>query len=524
MKLQAILISATISVAAYADTIVEGTVTDINGQPIEAVAVSDGHKVVTTDAAGHYSISSPLDLGYIFISSPDGYEPADRILNRPKFWHDLSDGDKATANFRLQPISSDSALAVVAVADLQISNRAGDRQRLHDYYVPELNRAVDSLRTQGLAPVVITLGDQTCDYFWYDNNYTLEDFNREFTVNAPVYLTMGNHDNDPYKAGDLPAASTWHRINGPSYYSFNRGGSHFVVLDNMLYNNIDGAPGHSGKRDYKTGLTQAQLDWLEHDLATVTDKTAPLFLTMHGILLSFPVGEDDTLPQVYRMTNGGPQLESMLTQFSNVIVLSGHAHNNHFQHTPDHRIREYNYAAACGTWWPARVLPHQPNFWLARDGSPCGYAVWNFSTPEPTHIYKGFGMDTDSQIRIYDLNCVEIADTTLTKDYLPGDPANRNAVLANVWAYEPGCSVRIYEDGKELSVKRVMAQDPLHFMLRAIPLKAEGVEVGKPLMPEATAHMFRATASRPDTEITVVFTDRHGHTFTSTLKRPHTIL
>ena len=54
---------------------------------------------------------------------------------------------------------------------------------------------------------------------------------------------------------------------GPSYYSFNWGGCHFVVLDNILYNNADGAPGHHGKRDYRTkhDLISARV-WLERDL------------------------------------------------------------------------------------------------------------------------------------------------------------------------------------------------------------------------------------------------------------------
>ena len=33
---------------------------------------------------------------------------------------------------------------MIAVADLQIANRAGDRERLRNLYVPDLNRAVDS--------------------------------------------------------------------------------------------------------------------------------------------------------------------------------------------------------------------------------------------------------------------------------------------------------------------------------------------------------------------------------------------
>lgn len=69
---------------AMADTLVHGTVTDVAGIPVAGVAISDGHEVVVTDLSGQYSMRSPLDFGYVFVSTPDGYEPAERLGNRPK--------------------------------------------------------------------------------------------------------------------------------------------------------------------------------------------------------------------------------------------------------------------------------------------------------------------------------------------------------------------------------------------------------------------------------------------------------
>ena len=522
MKLLALAFCVALSSSMSAATVL-GTVRTISGEPVAGAAVSDGHKVVLTDSTGKYLITSPLDLGYVFVSAPDGYEPVERIGNRAKFWRHVHQSNGGSADFVLRHLPQDSAVAIITVADMQIANRAGDRERLRDLYVPSLNRAIDSLRSKGISPIILTLGDQTCEYYWYDNTYTLADFNADFSVNAPVYHTMGNHDNDPYFAGDIPGAGTWHSVMGPSYYSFNRGGSHFIILDNIIYTNEGGKPGQHGRRNYHTGMTAPQLEWLANDLATVSDKSAPLFIAMHGVLLTYPAAEGDSIKDVYRIKEGGAVIDSLLRPFSNVNVLSGHAHNSHFQHTPDGRIREYNYAAACGTWWPAKIKPAQSNFWMCGDGSPWGYAVWNLANGQPTHRYQGFGMNPDYQMRVYDLNKIAITDTALTKAYLPDSEATRNAVLANVWAYEPGCSVKMFENGQELKVTRVKAQDPLHFMLRAIPLKAAGVAINKALMPEATAHMFRATASHPDTPMTVEFTDRYGYTFTTTLQRPATL-
>ena len=38
--------------------------------------------------------------------------------------------------------------------------------------------------------------------------YTLDLFNKDFKVNAPLYHTMGNHDYDPFMTGDIPGLST----------------------------------------------------------------------------------------------------------------------------------------------------------------------------------------------------------------------------------------------------------------------------------------------------------------------------
>jgi hypothetical protein len=78
----------------------------------------------------------------------------------------------------------------------------------------------------------------------------------------------------------------------------------------------------------------------------------------------------------------------------------------------------------------------------------------------------------------------------------------------------------MYENGQELKVQRIAARDPLHFLLNAIPVKAERGTIHKGLMPEKTAHMFRATASGADTPVTVVFKDLYGNTFTTTIERP----
>ena len=80
----------------------------------------------------------------------------------------------------------------------------------------------------------------------------------------------------------------------------------------------------------------------------------------------------------------------------------------------------------------------------------------------------------------------------------------------------------MFEDGKELNVEQVMAQDPLHFIRNAVPVKEQRGNVPKALLPERTAHMFRATATTATAPVTVEFTDLSGRTFSTVLQRPVT--
>lgn len=498
--------------------VTKGSVKTDKGEPLSKVAVSDGRIITTTDAKGNFTLESSVPLGYVFVITPDGYEPAISLKNRPKFWEAPKSGENV--NFVLRKIEKERPLGIVAIADPQISNRCGDVDRLKEMYVPEVNRALDSLRNKGIDPIVMTLGDVICDWFVaHGYGYTLDKFNEDFKVNAPLYHTMGNHDNDPFKSGDIYSASTWHEINGPSYYSFNRGGVHFLVLDNIVEVNEGAAPGVSGKRNSYTALTKEQLDWVAEDLAQIKDKNTPVIVTMHGPLLSFPVGEGEKLKDTYRFKQGGPELGALLKDFPNVIVLSGHAHKNHYSVTPEGNIREYNYAGANGGWWPAGLQPHKANLPVCGDGAPWGIGIWDFSGKEPTHLFKAFNEPADYQIRAYDLNKMFVKDKEITEAYLPGNPENRNVVLANVWAYEPGCTVRMFENGKELDVKRVRAIDPYLVSTYLEPIKAEYKDLTKLFKPEQSAHMFRAQTATATSPVTIEFTNRSGRKFTSTLNR-----
>src|SRR5690606_6299171 len=148
-------------------------------------------------------------------------------------------------------------------------------------FIKDANEVIKSYRDNGTKVYGLTLGDMTWDAYWYANNYFLDDYLSVMSrLNIGVFNVMGNHDNDPYYADDRQAENTFKRIIGPTYYSFNLGNVHYVVLDNIEYINNGASNGNLGDRSYNGKVVSAQLEWLKKDLAMI-DKSTPVMVAMH---------------------------------------------------------------------------------------------------------------------------------------------------------------------------------------------------------------------------------------------------
>lgn len=509
------IIAAALTSVAASGAVVSGVVKDSSGAPLAGVPVSDGFRVVQTDASGHYRIETDKAAGLVFVSTPSGYAPSAANVNLPLFWRLVtspSDEDE-TADFVLDKVD-DSRFAFIAFADNQISNRSGEVVCFNSTTVPDINATLDSLRAGGYAPFMIALGDQAHDCYWKSNRYGLQEAYSDLRkLNAPLYSVMGNHDNDNTAMNDFDAAAEWRRNLGPNYYSFNKGGVHFVVLDNIEI--VDGSPQLSddGECVYKNRLTPGQLEWLRQDLALVADKNLPLVVAMHAPLYYFPGGA-----KTYYLENA-QELIDALDGFRDVRVLSGHTHVSYASQSADGRIYENNYGAVCGSWWlNARVdLGNDNN--ICRDGTPSGYAVWKWTDGEFSDYYKSTGLPADVQFRAYDMNMVELDGAEVAPEYAAGREKT-NEVMVNVWGYGPGWSVEMFENGKALSVERQRARDPLFLLSCPIPYMAAGNKLIGTVRPVYTMHLFTAKASAADTPVEIRITDRCGNVYSSVVKRP----
>ena len=151
-------------------------------------------------------------------------------------------------------------------------------------------------------------------------------------------------------------------------------------------------------------------------------------------------------------------------------------------------LMEHNTAAVCGTWWCTEVC---------LDGTPAGYGVYTVDGDEVEWLYKSSGYPDDYQARAY----------------LPGASGEYpDAVIANVWNYDPLWKVEWCENGKVMGeMEKFTGHDPYAARMCMDKTRIKYEWIG----PTQTEHLFRAVPQDPSAEISVRITDRFGNVYTA---------
>lgn len=501
-----------------------------DGVGIPNVVVSDGIEVTTTNEQGIYYLNSAKKHGYVFISVPSNYEVSKKG-NLPQFFQYTTSPQTSVIermDFSLTPVNNAKHI-VLAMADFHLAARGtNDIFQFENGFLPDANQTISTYQSQGYKVYGLTLGDLTWETYWYSTNFRLPEYITQIgRLNCPVFNVIGNHDHDPYYADDWFAENAYRRNLGPTYYSFNLGDIHYVVLDNTEYINTGGAVGSPGQRNYNSRISNEQLEWLQKDLATVQDKNKPLVLAMHIPLLNAP-GLDGNGNETggIRVTGGTRLINEILSAFSDVHVLSGHSHINWTrQYSPT--LVEHNIGAVSASWWWTGFYGDNH---ICRDGSPGGYKVFNRDNNDFTWYYKGIGFDKDYQFRAYDRNeihitAAEFAPNSTNAELAPyvgefASASSDNEILVNVFGYDTEWSIEILEEGNPLPVTRVSTFDPLHAISYAPQRLNLGHTPNSTFVSNITRHIFKATASNAMSTVQINVTDRFGRVYTETMTRP----
>lgn len=499
-----------------------------DGQGIAGVTVSDGIEVTITDANGIYYLPSVKKYGYVFISVPGNYEVSNSN-NIPQFFKRLAGGGGVEQkDFSLFSVDN-SKHVVLTMADWHLANRNDDLAQYSSGFLADINSIISTYKAAGTKVYGLTLGDMTWDLYWYSNNYDLSDYLPQMAkVNCPVFNLMGNHDNDPYIQGDFAAETNYRDLIGPTYYSFNLGNVHYVVLDATQYINTGASQGVVGDRNYNEIIIADQMAWLNKDLATISDKTKPLIIALHPQLYTNPTLDINGQQVSSFHVSNGSSLVTAVQSFSNVHVLSGHTHVN-FSVIASASLMEHNTAAVSATWWWTGKTGYAGNH-VCTDGSPGGYGIWEIDGNNVEWYYKGSGLERNRQFRTYDLNEVYITaaefapnstDEALA-DYVGpyGTHSLNNEVLINVWGYDPQWTISVKEGGVPLVVERVSALDPLHIISYEAKRLNAGAVPTSSFTTNLTAHMFKVIASGATSTLDIKVTDRFGNIYSETMVRP----
>ena len=499
-----------------------------NGTGIPGVIVSDGIEVTKTDQNGVYYLSSQKSTGFVFISVPGNYEVT-TSGRFPQFYKKLAGGGSVEQKDFSLIQTDNSRHVVLALADWHLAGRNDDLSQFTNSFLPDVNATISEYQATGAKVYALTLGDMSWDAYWYENSFALSEYIPYMNmVNCPVFNIMGNHDNDPYYAGDWTATAKFRSVIGPTYYSFNLGNVHYVVLDNIEYVNTGGSQGNIGERNYNDLVNTEQMEWLKKDLAAITDKSTPVIVAMHITLHKNPT-LDANGNQVNGVTlNNGSAFIAAFQEFSNVHILSGHTHIN-FSVEAKASLMEHNTAAVCATWWWTGKNGYAGNH-ICKDGSPGGYGVWQMDGTDIKWHYKSMGYTKNYQFRAYDLNQVHITAAAFapnTSDAALAEyagvyasPHAQNEVLINVWGYDTQWTVEVKENNRPLAVTRVSAYDPLHI----ISYEAKRLNVGatptSSFITGPTAHMFKVKATSASSTLDIKVTDRFGTVYTESMTRP----
>ncbi|UKT65547.1 calcineurin-like phosphoesterase C-terminal domain-containing protein [Pedobacter mucosus] len=421
------------------------------GKGVANVIISDGYSVIQSDKNGNYTIDVNELARFIWISTPSGYEfKTESSIARHYYKPDTA----GKLNFDLKPLNQqDDKHSFIIWADPQVKNKK-DVEQMMATSVPDTIEAVKSL---GNVPIHgIGVGDLVWDNFdlfpAYDEAIA--------KIGIPFFQAIGNHDQDYRQGGDETSDRTFQAHYGPTYYSFNRGKAHYVVLDDVRYLGTE--------REYDGFITQTQLDWLAKDLRYVS-KDALLILCLH-------------IP-VHNQVKNREDFYAVFKEFKNVHIMSGHTHYN--KNVITNGVFEHNHGTVCGGWWTGPIC---------EDGTPRGYGVYEVNGTDLKWHYKSTGRNRREQLDIY------VDELT-----------NQKRLIANVWNYDPEWKVEYFLDDKPMgAMLQQTGLDPLAVKI----YKGDKLPNPRPFVePRSTDHLFIAQFEPSVKKVKVIATDRFGEKF-----------
>lgn len=523
--------------------------------PVAGVVVSDGVDIVVTDNDGVYQFPSKKEIGFVFISVPSGYECKQKGVF-PDHYRVLNGNNQLPErhDFTLKKVNQ-SNYRLLFFGDMHLGNRGNGKSNNDMGQFPKVAKDINNyVNAHKDMPVYgITLGDMTWDLYWFDKSFDPSNYatyiNEQITSGLAMYHTIGNHDNNMCGGGLWGATGSKNpfiKSIAPAFYSFNIGGVHYIVLDdvdtskyiagNDAVGKVNRLEPSEGGRQYPGVVYNPQFAWLAKDLSYV-DKSTPVVLMMH-----VPLFQNSSPDGFVKNMTDTDNLIAALDGFQEVHFVTGHTHRSHTVVPQDaimggKNIYEHNPSALCSDWWWSGAMT--PGLLQASDGTPSGYGVWTVSGKNMQWLYKCVGKDENFQMRTYDLNKIQMTlesevpllaaaqnKTSVQNEFKKlikaYDGSQTNVVYINVWAQNSRWTVNVKtKDGQELPVSHISAYDPVQVHFSSGPRWNSADTSSAPIgTAQNRHHFYKVTAPDATTDLVITVKDEFGHTWTETMERP----
>ncbi len=375
---------------------------DSTEKGIGKVCVSNGREVVQTDANGVYLLPAYDDM-VVFVVKPAGWMTPLNNNNMPLFSyvHKPKGSPPEIKKFRrispTGPLPDEINFPLYKV-DEPLNYKAaivGDPQVYNDLEIDYLKNSLVAEVRSSDALFCITEGDNVAD----DLSLLPRFFDTMGKMGIPVYYTPGNHDINYEAVSDKDSLDTFKSYVGATYYSFNYGMVHFVVLDSMEYPSKAANGGYTGKID------DVQMQWLANDLAFVPMDHL-VVLNLHIPLVS-DINRDSRKHQVENRQDIYSLLEGR-----KATSLAGHTHTL-ARFLPGDELPGWGGAtpieqtivgAASGSWWSGDLDASGVPFSYMRCGAPRGHMIYGFDHNRYVGDYRAHGRPKEQQMHLSFIN------------------------------------------------------------------------------------------------------------------------
>ena len=441
---------------------IRGTV-KCGGKPLGGVAVTDGYTFAQSDAQGAFALDADDEALFISVVTPAGYI-APLKEGVPQFFLPYTPSAKRF-DFELQAWPGTAACyELLAIADPQPKTDE-HFERLRTEIIPPLQAATAAKKAQGVDQAAILLGDIV-----WDSPQLFAKVREQFaSLGIPVYGVIGNHDHDLNKFTDREATENYRSHFGPTYYAFDMGRTHYVVLDDIVYH---------GAKKYDEQIDSLQLAWAA-EYARRLPAGSRVCVAMHAPAMKAWKG-NQVMESAARLMDAfaGHELH----------FITGHTHVNS-NYDIREGVVEHNVAQICGNLW------YDP---INKDGTPKGYQLFRECGGEFSWEYRSLGSPAVRQLRVWQPGQVEA---------FPG------SVVAKIWNWDPCWTVVWYEDGRYRgAMQRIQIVDP-DYAAHLDSLKNAGRKLAKSQHPRISDFYFKARPSASAQTIEVVATDRFGRRY-----------